>query len=140
MLSSTTAVLRSFRPILVPNGVAPAARSFTAADTLDRVSEALDLIEVHERTSTRVATLAGTGALVAYDAAVAVRHHLADDSRLGEADATALAADGLSACGGILRAIVALGDSEVAALARACAGHVASALIGLQEAQSAKLS
>lgn len=140
MLSSSTANLRSLTPILVSNGFPIPSRSLTAADALDRLSEALDLIEVHDQASAHVATLAGAGALVAFDAATAVRHHRADGGRLGEVDAQELAVDGLSACGGILRAIVALGDSEVAAIARECAEDCAGAMLGLREVPRTKLS
>lgn len=140
MQSSSSTTLRLPAQVSIANVFSNSTCPLSAVDTLDRVSDAFDLIEVHEQASAHVATLAGAGALVAFDAAAAVRHHTADGSWLGEVDARGLAATGLSACGGILRAIVALGDSEVAALARACAQDVAGALIDLREVPPAILS
>lgn len=140
MQLNLTSTLRFPTQVSIASDFLKSSCPFSASDTLDQVSDALDLIEVHERASARVVTLAGIGALVAFDAAAAVRHHLADGSRLDVVDAQQLAADGLSACGGILRAIVALGDREVASLARACAEDVAGALLGLREVPHAELS
>lgn len=101
-----------------------------AVAVLDRVSEAGDRIEVLADDS-RVSRLAGIMALTAYDANKAVRAHETYDDWLGVDDAHTSAVSGLDACSGLLRAISALGNTDVAVMAQILFHEVERALLDL---------
>ncbi|MDR5878806.1 hypothetical protein [Caballeronia sp. LZ032] len=89
--------------------------SFQASAILDHLSLLGDDIEVLAGDA-RVSGLGGVLALVAHDAAQAARTYAADDNWLGHEDARICAKTGLSACAGLLRSIMVLGDAKTSEL------------------------